>query len=110
MLEFVALVLVGLLGIVLLLVGVVALPLILVGGLLKLLWLVVALPFRLAGAVVGMFGALATGMFKLTVLLFSLVALAGGLLVLPLIPLLLLGLAVWGLARLLRPRPLRAAA
>lgn len=81
--------------------GLILLPIVLVGGLLKVLFVAVALPFRLVGAVAG--GLLKVGLFLVTALA-GLLLVAGGAILLPLIPVLVLGLAVWGLVRLFRPR------
>jgi len=92
----------------LLVLGLVVLPLLVVGALLKLLVALVLLPFRVLGAVVGAFAALFAGVGKVLVFLIGLVAAAAalvfGVLLLPLLPLLLLGGAIWLLVRLLRPR------
>lgn len=82
--------------------GLIVLPILILGGLLKVLFLAVALPFRVLGAVAG--GLLKVGLFLVTALI-GLVFVVGGAILLPLIPVLLLGLVIWAFFRLLRPRP-----
>ncbi|HNV03637.1 MAG TPA: hypothetical protein PLE61_06900 [Vicinamibacterales bacterium] len=76
----------------------------LVGGLLKLLFWLLVLPFRLLGLVLKLlFGLLLLPLFLALAVVgaagFGLLALLG--LLLPFLPLLVLGLAVWGLAKLI---------
>lgn len=79
----------------------VALPLLLLVGLVKLVLFLVLLPFRVLGAL------LHAAVGGCSVLLALGLAL-GALLVLPLLPLVLLGLAVALVVRLARPRPVVA--
>jgi hypothetical protein len=81
----------------------------LLGVLFKILFAVILLPFKLFGALFKLMAGVAGFAVKLILLLgIVLLApflLAGGALGLALLPVLLIGLAVWGLVRLLRPRP-----
>ncbi len=102
MLEFLAIVLLVVVGFVLAIGAIVLIPLMLLGVALNLLIQLIALPFRLcawlfAGAV-----GLAAGVLKVLV---GLGLLVGGLLFLPLLPLLFVVGLIWLFARLLRPRP-----
>jgi len=96
----------------LLVLGLVVLPLLVIGTLLKLLLWLVLLPFRAVGALVGAAGAVLAGVGKVLLFLLGLVgaalALTFGVVLLPLLPLLLVGGLIWLLARLLRPRPVVA--
>ena len=95
-----------------LLVGLLFLPLLLIGLVFKLVILAVLLPLRilggLAGLAIGLFVVLAkVGLFLLAGLV-GLAVFGGGLLILPLLPLLAIGLAIWVVIRLMRPRAIAA--
>jgi hypothetical protein len=97
-----------LIGVIVGLFALVLLPLALVGLALKLLFSVILLPFRVVGWLIGAAGSVLAGLAKLVVICFgvcfAIVLLLGGALLLPLLPLLLIGGFIWLLARLLRPR------
>ena len=85
----------------------VALPLILVALVIKVLVALILLPFRAVGWLLGGVGAAAAGLVKLAVLsvagCFALLLLVGGVVLLPILPLvLLLGATAWLASRLLR--------
>jgi hypothetical protein len=109
MLELIGFSLLVLVGLAALVFGVVVLPLLILGAFVKALLFVVLLPLRLFGWLLGAIGAVAFGLLKAALFVLGLLAgafvLVGGLLVLPLLPVLVLGLVIWALARLLRPRP-----
>jgi hypothetical protein len=102
-LEFVALVVFGVLALGLLIAAVVVLPFMLLGGLLKFLVFAIALPFRLIGAlfgaVTGAVGALFGGIAALGSVLLAVVFVFGGLLLLPLLPFLVLFGLIWVFSR-----------
>lgn len=79
--------------------AVVLLPLMLIGTVLKVLFLVLTIPFRIVGAAIGaiggLFGAIFGGVFSLIGLVFGALALAGGLLLLPIIPVIALFGLIW---------------
>lgn len=85
------------------------LPFMLLAGLFRLLFAVVILPFKLAGAMFGMLGALFLGLFKVLGFMLSVVlgllAVLAGLVFVPLIPLLVIGLFFYLLFRMSRSRP-----
>ena len=109
MLKLIALSLLVLFGVVLGILALVALPLLLIGLLFKVLIIAIVLPFRIIGFTFGVVWAVIAGLGKVLLALASaglVVLLAGGALVaVPLVPLLLIGLAIWLVARMLRPRP-----
>jgi hypothetical protein len=90
-------------------VGLVLVPILLLGLFLKALLWVVLLPFRAVAAVVGigvgLLGFLAKGVGAVLAIGLGALLLIGGLLVLPLLPVLALVLMVWVIVRLLRPHP-----
>ena len=102
MLEFLAAGLLFVVVIVLAVGALVLVPLMLLGLLIKLLVSLVALPFRLLGWLFAGAVGIAAAVGKVAVA-FGL--LLGGLLFLPLLPILLAGGLIWLFARLLRPRP-----
>jgi hypothetical protein len=75
----------------------------------KLVFALILLPFRIigafVGAAVGILGAVAKILVVGAGLIVGLTLLAGGIALIPLIPVILLALFVWLLARLLRPNP-----
>jgi hypothetical protein len=109
MLKLIALSVLLPLGIVLGVLALVALPFLLIGLLFKVLILAIVLPFRVLGFAIGTVGALLAGLGKVLLFLATvalMVLLAGGaLLAVPLVPLLLIGLGIWLVARMLRARP-----
>jgi hypothetical protein len=94
---------------VLIFVGLVLVPILLLGLFLKALLWVVLLPLRamaaLVGVGVGLLGFLAKGVGALLAVGLGAVLLVGGLLVLPLLPVLALVFMVWVIVRLFRPHP-----
>lgn len=87
----------------------VVLPLMLIGLALKALVWILVLPFRILGALFGIFAGVAGVVLKIAgfglALLLGLFATAVTVVFLPLLPLLLIALFVWLLVKLLRPRP-----
>jgi hypothetical protein len=75
----------------------------------KLVIALILLPFRIigafVGAVVGVFGVVAKVLLVGAAAIVGLTLLAGGLALIPLIPVVLLALVVWLLARLFRTTP-----
>ena len=83
----------------------VALPLLLIGALFKILAFLILLPLKiLKGAFLVLAGA-GKAVLALVALVGGCLLAVGGLLVLPLLPVLFLVGAVWLLCRLFRPRP-----
>lgn len=80
----------------------------------KLVFALILLPFRIigafVGAAVGILGVVAKILVVGAGLIVGVTLLAGGLALIPLIPVVLLALFVWLLARLLRPGPTAGAA
>jgi len=109
MIEFLVFCLLAIVGVILAVAGIILLPLVLLGLLFKALLFVVMLPFRLLGVAVGVIGSVLVGvghvLFYLFAGLFGLLVFVGALVAVPLLPILLIGLAIWAVARLVRPRP-----
>lgn len=89
-------------GLVLGLVAIVLVPLFLVAIVLKLVVLAITLPLRIAG---GLFLVVGKLLLFLLMLAFGIVVFLGGALLVPLVPVLLLGGLVWLAVRLARRRP-----
>jgi len=104
MLELIAIVALSVLGLVLAVCGLLLLPLILVGFLLKLLLFVILLPFKILGFLVGLVGSLFAGIGKALLVVGGFVVvlalLVGGVVLLPLIPLLAIAAFIWVIVRL----------
>jgi hypothetical protein len=85
------------------------LPLLLIGLFFRVLFWIVVLPFRAIGALFGasvaVLGALGKAFVTLVAALIGLALFVGAVLVLPLVPIILVCLAIWGLSRLARRRP-----
>ena len=94
---------------ILLLVGLVLLPLLLLGLFVKAIFWMVLLPFRalaaIAGFGVGILALFAKGVGAVLAAVLAVVALAGAVLILPLVPILAVVFMIWLLVRLFRPGP-----
>jgi hypothetical protein len=85
------------------------LPLLLIGLLFRVLFWIVVLPFRAIGALLGasvtVLGGLGKAFVALFAVLIGLALFVGAVLVVPLVPIVLVCLAIWALSRLARRRP-----